>query len=325
MNQKDGVKDDENISQGGGMEEFKLDPIEKRYLGPLLNYMTSEKLTDVREVIINKPGEVGYEMVDGSWKFVEAPELTEEQLMDGTRVLASRFGLVFGPSTPVLSCKMPQGHRVQVVAGHGCQNGFAMSVRLQREEVFTIDNYNLSEEDKAAVIDAVKSAKTILVSGGTSSGKTSFTNVVLSYIPMHERLITLEDVPELEVPHHNHLPLLFGGSNVQEMIGEMLNACLRMRPDRIILGEIRKENAFAFCSAINTGHSGSMSTIHANNPKMAIDAIINRVMMNGDIPESAMNVLRRQLKEDIYGVIQLNRHGPQVKGYFTVLSEADDI
>lgn len=312
-------------SKAGSTDEFELDPMEERYLGPLLAYMTTDKLEKAREVILNKPGEVGYEMMDGSWEFVEAPELTEELLMDATRVLASRFGLVFGPSTPVLSCKMPQGHRVQVVAGSGCKNGFAMSIRLVKEEKFTIDNYNLSEEDKERIIDSIKTAKTILVSGGTSSGKTSFTNVVLSYIPMHERLITLEDVPELEVPHHNHLPLLFGGSNVDEMIGEMLNACLRMRPDRIILGEIRKENAFAFCSAINTGHSGSMSTIHANNPKMAVDAIINRVMMNGDIPESAMNVLRRQLKEDIYGVIQLNRHGPVVKGYFTVLDECDDI
>jgi type IV secretion system protein VirB11 len=312
-------------SKQNAEKEFILDPLEERYLGPLLAYMTSDKIKKSREIVINQPGEVGYELMDGSWEFVEAPELTEEQLMDATRVLASRFGLVFGPSTPVLSCKMPQGHRVQVVAGYGCKSGFSMCVRLVKEERFTIDNYNLSEEDKKAIIDAIKTSKTILVSGGTSSGKTSFTNAILHYIPKHERLITLEDVPELEVPHHNHLPLLFGGANTDDMIGEMLNACLRMRPDRIILGEIRKENAFAFCSAINTGHSGSMSTIHANNPKMAIDAVINRVMMNGDIPETAMNVLRRQLKEDIYGVIQLNRHGQEVKGYFTVLDEVDNI
>ena len=96
-----------------------------------------------------------------------------------------------------------------------------------------------------------------------------------------------------------------------------------MRPDRIILGEIRKENAFTFCSAINTGHEGSMATIHANNPATALDAVINRVLLNGDTSESALGVLRRQLIADIYGVVQLTREGARISAYFHKL-EADD-
>jgi pilus assembly protein CpaF len=92
-----------------------------------------------------------------------------------------------------------------------------------------------------------------------------------------------------------------------------------MRPDRILLGEIRKENAFAFCSAINTGHEGSMATIHSNSPDAALDAVVNRVMLNGEIADSALNVLRRQLEADIYGVVQLTREGPRVTGQFKVL------
>jgi Flp pilus assembly CpaF family ATPase len=96
-----------------------------------------------------------------------------------------------------------------------------------------------------------------------------------------------------------------------------------MRPDRIILGEIRKENAFTFCSAINTGHAGSMGTIHANDPKSALDAVINRVMLNGDTTESAIAVLRRQLINDIYGVVQLDRTKQGIVGYFTQLKKED--
>jgi len=96
-----------------------------------------------------------------------------------------------------------------------------------------------------------------------------------------------------------------------------------MRPDRIILGEIRKENAFTFCSAINTGHNGSMATIHANDPRSALDAVINRVMLNGDTTESAIAVLRRQLVNDIYGVVQLDRTKQGIVGYFTKLKEED--
>ena len=112
-----------------------------------------------------------------------------------------------------------------------------------------------------------------------------------------------------------------GGLDRQAAVNELLNACLRMRPDRILLGEIRKENAFTFCSAINTGHAGSMATIHANDPDAALDAVINRVLLNGDTSESAINILRSQLKNDIYGVVQLERRGAQVHGYFKVLKE----
>ena len=244
------------------LEEFELDPIELRYLGPLLKYMTRDKLANVKEIVINKPGQIGFEKLGGKWEFIDAPELTEEQLNDGARVLANRFGLVFSPNTPVLGCKMAQGHRVQIIAGRNSRSGFSLAIRIQRKEIFELSDFKLSAAHQQEIKDAVKNQKTILISGGTSSGKTSFMNVALRFIPEHERLVTLEDVPELEVPHTNHLALLFGSSGDEEVqprnITTILNATLRMRPDRILMGEIRKENAFTFCSAINTGHEGSM-------------------------------------------------------------------
>ncbi len=306
-------------------EKYKLNKVETRFLGPLLLHLEKP---GIREIVINKPQQIGFELMDGTWEFVEAPELTEELLDDAARMLANMSNQLFTPTHPILTCKLPGGHRVQVVAGKNAKTKFTMAIRLKNERRFSIDDYEMSAEDKALIIDCIKTQKTLLVSGGTSTGKTSFLNAILPYIPDHERLITMEDVAELELPHENWTPLLFTGSNEDKsgkMILEVLNACLRMRPDRIILGEIRKENAFAFCSAINTGHEGSLATIHANSPKLAIDAVLNRVMLNGDVPESALNALKRQLVADIYGVVQLERHGPKVTGYFQRLATEDDL
>jgi type IV secretion system protein VirB11 len=299
--------------------KYGLNRVETRFLGPLLKYFAEP---NIRELVINKPGMVGYEFADGTWKWVEAPELTVEQLEDGARMLANLSNEVFTPQHPILSCKMPGGHRVQIVAGHLTANKFTMTVRIQHQKNYTLDSFNFPPGVKEQILDAVVNKKTLLISGGTSTGKTSFMNAALKHIPLHERLITLEDVPELDVPHPNCAALIFGGAQrdpTGKEIREILNATLRMRPDRILLGEIRKENAFTFCSAINTGHEGSMATIHANSPESALDAVLNRVMLNGEIAESALTVLRRQLHDDIYGVVQLTRDGQRVNGYFKVL------
>ena len=296
-----------------------LNKVETRFLGPLLKYFEEP---GIRELVINKPGSVGYEFADGSWKWVDAPELTLEQLEDCARMLANLNNDIFTPQHPILSCKMPGGHRVQIVGGHNTTNKFTMTVRIAHVKTYTLDHFYLQPGVREKVIESIIGKKTLLISGGTSTGKTSFMNAALKYIPMHERLITLEDVPELDVPHQNCAGLIFGGANrdpTGKEIREMLNATLRMRPDRILLGEIRKENAFTFCSAINTGHEGSMATIHANNPDAALDAVINRVMLNGEIADSALNVLKRQLEADIYGVVQLVREGPKVTGFFKQL------
>ncbi|MFZ2586935.1 MAG: ATPase, T2SS/T4P/T4SS family [Alphaproteobacteria bacterium] len=300
-------------------EKYGLNKVETRFLGPLLKYFEEP---GIRELVINRPGEVGYEFADGSWKWVPAPDLTTEQLEDGARMLANMSGEIFTPQHPILACKMPGGHRVQIVAGHHTTRHFTMTVRIAHRKDYTLDSFEMPDETRRAIIDLIQTKHTLLISGGTSTGKTSFMNAALKHIPLHERLITMEDVPELDVPHRNCAPLIFGGANRDpsgKEIREILNACLRMRPDRILLGEIRKENAFAFCSAINTGHEGSMATIHANSPDTALDAVINRVMLNGDIAESALTVLRRQLESDIHGIVQLTRAGPVVKAYLKVL------
>ncbi len=305
---------------------YSDDPMARRYLIPLLKYMERDDIENFKELIINKPGQVIMETARGEWVYHDDPAMTLDTLEDMARVLANRTGQLYHPGKPILSCKFEGGHRVQIVGGFNTITGFIMSIRIQRKETFTIDDFHMSEEDKKLVVDAIVGHKTLLISGGTGTGKTSFMNAVLPYVQEEDRLITLEDVPELRISQPNWCPMIFSNNDTgvgNQDIKDLLNATLRLRPDRIILGEIRKENAFTFCSAINTGHEGSMATIHANNPATALDAVINRVLLNGDTSESALGVLRRQLIADIYGVVQLTREGARISAYFHKL-EADD-
>lgn len=307
--------------------DFILSPQQKRTLQPIIHFLAPESIEGVKEIVINTPGEVGKELFDGSWKFERHPELTEEILMDAVKILAEMSGQTFNLNNPILSFRMPGGHRAQIISGIQNAKRFSMAIRVHhKEREFTLDDYMISDEDKQAIMAAVHGKNTILISGGTGSGKTSFMNVLIKEIPLDERLVTIEDVRELKVPHHNCCMFTFANVSRDKdgpSVSDILNACLRMRPDRILLGEIRQENAFTFCSAINTGHAGSMATIHANDPKSALDAVINRVLLNGDVSEAAMNVLRRQLESDIYGVVQLTRVKGGVEGYFKKLKGDD--
>jgi type IV secretion system protein VirB11 len=306
-------------------KQHNLNPVAARALAPLTKYLDGEKYS---EIIINRPGEIMLETHEGDWETHPEPTLTLPALEEVARTIANMANQLFTPGNPIMTCKMPGGHRVQVVAGYHAPQGFNMAIRLKKERNYKFEEFDLPAADRAAVVDAVKNRKTILISGGTGTGKTSFLNAILPFIPMDERLVTLEDVPELKVPHRNWAQMVFASDDTglgAQNITDVLNACLRMRPDRIILGEIRKENAFTFCSAINTGHNGSMATIHANNPKAAIDAVLNRVLLNGDALESTMNILRRQLLDDLQGVVQLTRHKAHVTGYFREIRNGEII
>ena len=292
-------------------KDFILSPQEKKQLEPLYQYLTPEHVEGKKELVINKPKRVGYEDFGGMWQFMDAPELDLNTLQNITRILADLNRVDYNVGNPILSLRIPGGHRCQIVGGDQTASSYSFTIRLAQAREFTLDNYDIPAEQKQAIIQAVKSRKTLLIAGGTGSGKTSFLNALMPHIPETDRLVTIEDVRELRVPHENWVGLVFSNAKDREgnrgNILPLLNATLRMRPDRIILGEIRKENAFTFCSAINTGHRGSMATIHANDPKTALDAVINRVMLNGDMAESAIGIMRRQLQSDIYGVIQLER------------------
>lgn len=303
-------------------QELILSPQEKVLAGPLLNWLSPDKIAGKKELVINRPGQLGFEAYDGTWTFYDDPALEITNLMAIMNLLAERTGQTYNMANPILSVKLPGGHRAQFVAGQQNARYFSLSVRLANVRDWDLTGYVMDDIERQLLIETIQGQQTILISGGTGTGKTSFMNACMKYIPQQERLVVLEDVPELKFNQDNVCHFLFANfAKGQEggrvaAVNELLNATLRLRPDRIIMGEIRKENAFTFCSAINTGHAGSMATIHANSPSAALDAVINRVMLNGDTAESAMQILRRQLEGDIFGVAQLERRQSQVHARF---------
>lgn len=308
--------------------EIILSPAERKMAEPLMKWLTPDKITGKKELVVNRPGQIGFESYDGSWTFFEDTSLEYNMLMSAMTLLADRTGQTFSMANPILSVKLPGGHRAQFVAGQQNARQFTLCVRLANEREFDLAAYEMSEADRTGLINCITSKKTILISGGTGTGKTTFMSACMKHIPLSDRLVVLEDVPELRYPHDNTCHFLFANfakgndgtaTHRLQSVNDLLNATLRLRPDRIIMGEIRKENAFTFCSAINTGHEGSMATIHANSPSAAIDAVINRAMLNGDTSESALNMLRRQLEGDIYGVVQLDRRDKTVTAQLKML------
>jgi type IV secretion system protein VirB11 len=318
-------KPEQKNPMAGDRAELILSPAEKRLAEPLLRWLTPDKLRGHKELVVNKPGQVGFEALDGSWTFHDTPDLTLDNCMAVMNLLAERTGQTFNMANPILSVKLPGGHRAQFVAGQQNVRKFTLCVRLSQESEFDLSHYVMEDAERQKLIEYIRGKKTILISGGTGTGKTSFMSACMRHVPPEDRLVILEDVAELKFPHDNICHFLFANfakgqeSGRQMAVNELLNATLRLRPDRIIMGEIRKENAFTFCSAINTGHQGSMATIHANSPAAAMDAVINRVMLNGDTGEAAIGILRRQLEGDICAVAQLERKGGQVLASFQAL------
>jgi type IV secretion system protein VirB11 len=155
---------------------------------------------------------------------------------------------------------------------------------------------------------AVRARKNILVAGGTSTGKTTFLNALLREVPAEQRLILIEDTPELYIKHPNAVGLLAARGMLGEAqvnANDLLSASLRMRPDRIILGELRGEEAFAFLRAINTGHPGSMTTVHADSPERAIEQIVLLTLQAGT--QLSRDDVRHYIKSTVDIFVQLTR------------------
>lgn len=283
-------------------------------LKPLRSYFRE----GIEEVVMNKPLEAGLKDIKGNWSFFEDKNLNNSWFKSFATVMCSASGQKFNSVNSIISFKLPEGHRVQIIHGQNTKDKFVISIRLLRSTIFNIDNYQIEKE---RIINAVKNKENLLISGGTSVGKTSFLNMLINnYVSLKDRIITIEGVEELKIKKHPNIVSLFysenDSSSNKKDSSDLLNASLRLCPDRIIMGELRKENCFTFARAINTGHSGSMATIHANTPQGAISAMKENIIMNGDSSQGAIDILDQQLKRNISGVIQLEKTEGKVRGYF---------
>lgn len=288
----------------------------------------------VAEISVNKPGEAWVEK-HGDMRREQLPQLDLDHLLSLGRLIAQSTDQKIGEATPLLSATLPNGYRVQIVFPPACEPGtVAMSIRkgstlnldldgyeklgafsqTSSKEIDDPNNAELNKLLKSGKIKdflklAVKSKKNIIISGGTSTGKTTFTNAALLEIPKDERLITCEDAREINLPAHEnsvHLLASKGGQGMAKVtIQDLIEACLRLRPDRIIVGELRGAEAFSFLRAINTGHPGSISTLHADAPAMAIEQLKLMVMQAGlGMPPSE---IKNYILSVIDVIVQLKR------------------
>jgi type IV secretion system protein VirB11 len=266
---------------------------------------------DVTDIYVNGPGEVWIETLGGMIERQEKADLDESVLMRLARQVAALTHQGISREHPLLSTVLPDGSRIQVVAPPATRGAIAIAIRKHVTQRLSLGDYQaggafvataageLRQERplpakvvecfragdfSAALAEAVCARLNILVSGGTSSGKTTFLSALLHEIPDEERLITIEDTPELDIIHANSVGLISVRGNLGEAqvsANDLVSASLRMRPDRIILGEIRGIEALAFLRAINSGHPGSMTTIHADSPEGAVEQLVLLALEGG--------------------------------------------
>jgi len=273
----------------------------------------------VIEIMCNRPGEVWVERTDQVRMVHHAVDALDERAIRAlAQMIAGSTQQSVNEETPLLSAAMPHGERFQAVLAPVAAAGGAFAIRKQVIRDMSLDDYvalggfdsvrvsgpanvgaDLSDLDRELIgrlADpspvarrdwfrfAAENRVTLLISGGTSSGKTTFFNGLLKDIPAWERLISIEDTRELRPPQPNTLALVAsrgGQGRAKTTIQECLEAALRLRPDRIFMGEIRGAEAFSFLQAVNTGHPGSMSTLHADNPIGAYERLAMATMQAG--------------------------------------------
>jgi type IV secretion system protein VirB11 len=296
------------------------------YLRPLAAWL---ERPDVTDILINAPGEVWVETLGGETERCPAPELTDSALWRLATQIAAANHQGVNREHPLLAATLPDGARVQVVAPPATRGAMAIAIRKHVVNDLGLDDYAsagafngvrstgledssledielealLADGDVAGFLKAaVRARKNIIVSGGTSTGKTTFLNALVKEIPQKERLITIEDTPEVRLDHPNAVGLISArGSLGEARIGmeDLLQASLRMRPDRIILGELRGPEAYSFLRAVNSGHPGSITTVHADNPRAAVDQIALMVLQAG------ANLGRREIADYVAGVVDV--------------------
>jgi pilus assembly protein CpaF len=237
----------------------------------------------------------------------------DRHLMQVIDRIVSRVGRRVDESSPMVDARLQDGSRVNAIIPPLALDGPCMSIRRFGTGPVSADTLvklkSISSEMLQILAAAVKARISILISGGTGAGKTSFLNILSGFIPESERLVTIEDAAELQLQQENVVRLETRPPNVEGLGGvrqrQLLVNSLRMRPDRIIIGEVRGEEAFDMLQAMNTGHEGSMATIHANTSRDALMRLESMVAMaNINIPERS---IRQQIASAITVVVQLSR------------------
>ena len=295
----------------------------RSYLRPFEPWLNR---ADVTEILMNRPGELWVEVAGAArMERVAVPEADAQLLTRLAAQIARETHQGVNRENPLLGATLPDGARIQMVGPPAAREGWALAIRRHVVSDVPLEAYARPEaaEVEAASPDddfdrdqiawlqrAVRARKTVLISGGASSGKTTFLNSLLKEVPEEERIILVEDTPEIRVSQPNALGLVAVKGDLGEArvtVEDLLQASLRLRPDRLIVGEIRGKEAATFLRAINTGHTGSFTTVHANTPAGALEQIALMVMQAG-LPLSRSDTIA-YVSSIVDVVVQLSRQG----------------
>src|SRR5215471_7200167 len=278
-------------------------------LGPLEPFLEDDEITDI---LANGPSDIYIER-GGKLEKTAARFRDAQHLANIAHRIATGIGRRIDEASPMVDARLADGSRVNIVLPPLVLNGGTISIRKFPQRNLTLQGMvhqqSLSTEVSRVLQIAALSRINILISGGTGSGKTTLLNAISQYIDCDERVITVEDAAELRLqqPHvvqmETRPPNIEGVGHVPQR--ELVRNALRMRPDRIIVGEVRGAEAFDMLQAMNTGHDGSMSTIHANSPRDALFRLENMILMaSGNLP---LRALRAQIASAINLIVQIER------------------
>ena len=266
----------------------------------------------VTEIMVNGADAIFYERDGRNYTWDRHFE-SREKLEDVIQQIVSRSNRQVNESIPIVDARLKDGSRVNVVLDPVALNGPILTIRKFPEEAITMEDLirweSISQEAAEYLKVLVKAGYNIFISGATSTGKTTFLNVLADYIPKTERVITIEDSAELQIHGIENLVRMEvrqadgdGVSNVT--LRDLIRTSLRMRPDRIIVGEVRGEEALDMIQSMNTGHDGSLSTGHANSPQDMLSRLETMALFASDIPIQA---IRKQIASSIDIIVQLER------------------
>jgi len=278
-------------------------------LGPLEPLLVRD---DIADLMVNGP-DVTYIEVNGQMEKTDVKFRDQAQLMNICQRIVSAVGRRVDEASPICDARLADGSRVNVIAPPLAIDGTALTIRKFKKDKLTLEdllNFGSITPELKAVLEVISAIRlNTLISGGTGSGKTTLLNCMTGHIDPAERIITCEDSAELQLqqPHVVRLetrpPNLEGKGEIS--MRDLVKNCLRMRPERIIVGEVRGPEAFDLLQAMNTGHDGSMGTVHANNPRESISRVENMIMMGGyNLPSKAM---REQISGAINIIVQAAR------------------
>jgi pilus assembly protein CpaF len=302
-------------------ERIQADLLDEVFgLGPLEPLLRDPKISDI---LVNDKDHVFIEK-GGLLQRVNTSFRDDRHLLQIIDRIVSRVGRRVDESSPMVDARLPDGSRVNAIIPPLALDGPSLSIRrfgtgpLAANQLVALKS--ISAEMMEVLSAAVKAKISIVVSGGTGAGKTTFMNILSQYIPHSERLVTIEDAAELRLAQENIVRLETRPPNIEGQGAirqrQLLSNALRMRPDRIIIGEVRGEEAFDMLQAMNTGHEGSMTTVHANTQRDALGRIENMCSMaNLNIPERAM---RQQISSAIHAVVQIARLSDGTRKVMTI-------